>query len=106
MFVFAILFFGIMTDAGMLDPIIDRYIAQSPDMAAYFLNADGTPKAIGTLLKNPALAAVLERIAKEGPDALYHGPIADEIARKVPRICAMAIPPDDGGGIPQTFHCL
>ena len=26
MFVFAILFFGIMTDAGMLDPIIDRIL--------------------------------------------------------------------------------
>ncbi len=61
----------------------DRYIAQSPDMAAYFLNADGTPKAIGSVLKNPALADVFKRIAKEGPDALYHGPIADEIARKV-----------------------
>ncbi|AZF08944.1 Gamma-glutamyltranspeptidase [Pseudomonas sp. R2-37-08W] len=61
----------------------DRFIAQSPDMAAYFLNADGSPKATGTLLKNPALAKVFKRIAKEGPDALYHGPIADEIARKV-----------------------
>ena len=27
MFVFAILYFGIMTDAGMLDPIIDRILA-------------------------------------------------------------------------------
>ncbi|NVZ19388.1 gamma-glutamyltransferase [Pseudomonas costantinii] len=61
----------------------DRYIPQSPDMAAYFLNADSTPKATGTLLKNPALANVFKRIAKEGPDALYHGPIADEIARKI-----------------------
>ncbi|OPA94025.1 gamma-glutamyltransferase [Pseudomonas fluorescens] len=61
----------------------DRFIAQSPEMAAYFLTADGTPKATGTLLKNPALAAVFKRIAKEGPDALYHGAIADEIARKV-----------------------
>ncbi|WP_412547862.1 gamma-glutamyltransferase family protein [Pseudomonas sp. PDM05] len=61
----------------------DRYIPQSPDMAAYFLNADGTPKATGTRLKNPALAAVFKRIANEGPDALYHGPIAAEIARKV-----------------------
>ena len=61
----------------------DRHIAQSPEMAAYFLNADGTPKATGTLLKNPALANVFKRIAKEGPDALYQGPIADEIARKV-----------------------
>ena len=61
----------------------DRYIPQSPDMAAYFLNADGTPKATGTRLKNPALAAVFKRIANEGPDALYRGPIAAEIARKV-----------------------
>ncbi|PQZ86643.1 MULTISPECIES: gamma-glutamyltransferase [Pseudomonas] len=61
----------------------DRYIPQSPDMAAYFLNADGTPKATGAQLHNPALAAVFKRIAKEGPDALYQGPIADEIARKV-----------------------
>lgn len=61
----------------------DRHIPRSPAMAAYFLNADGTPKATGTLLKNPALANVFKRIAKEGPDALYHGPIADEIARKV-----------------------
>ena len=61
----------------------DRFIALSPDMAAYFLNADGSPKATGTLLKNPALAVVFKRIAKEGPDALYQGPIAEEIARKV-----------------------
>jgi len=61
----------------------DRYIPKSPEMAAYFLNADGTAKATGTLLKNPALAAVFKRIAMEGPDALYHGPIADEIVRKV-----------------------
>lgn len=61
----------------------DPFVAQSPDMAAYFLNADGTLKAAGTQLKNPALAAVFKRIAKEGPDALYRGPIADEIARKV-----------------------
>lgn len=61
----------------------DRYIPKSPEMAAYFLNGDGTAKATGTLLKNPALAAVFKRIAMEGPDALYHGPIANEIARKV-----------------------
>lgn len=61
----------------------DPYIAQSPEMAAYFLNADGSPKATGTLLQNPALAQVFKRIAKEGPDALYTGPIADEMVRKV-----------------------
>ncbi|QLG91309.1 gamma-glutamyltransferase [Pseudomonas yamanorum] len=61
----------------------DRYITRSPEMTAYFLNADGTPKATGTLLKNQPLANVLKRIAKEGPDALYHGAIAEEITRKV-----------------------
>nr|WP_207201836.1 gamma-glutamyltransferase [Pseudomonas sp. TH32] len=61
----------------------DRYMSRSPEMTAYFLNADGSPKATGTLLKNPALANVFKRIAKEGPDALYYGPIAEEITRKV-----------------------
>nr|WP_218171876.1 gamma-glutamyltransferase [Pseudomonas yamanorum] len=63
--------------------VADRYMSRSPEMTAYFLNADGSPKATGTLLKNPALANVFKRIAKEGPDALYYGPIAEEIARKV-----------------------
>jgi gamma-glutamyltranspeptidase/glutathione hydrolase len=61
----------------------DSSMQRSPDMMAYFLNADGSPKAVGTQLKNPALAAVLKRIAKEGPDALYKGPIAEEIVAKV-----------------------
>ncbi len=61
----------------------DPFLPRSPDMAAYFLNADGSPKAVGTLLKNPALAKVLKRIAAEGPSALYQGPIAQEIVAKV-----------------------
>ncbi|MFJ7315974.1 gamma-glutamyltransferase [Pseudomonas sp. NPDC098747] len=61
------------------DPVIRR----SPDMAAYFLNGDGSVKAVGTRLQNPALAAVLKRIASEGADALYTGPIAEEIVAKV-----------------------
>ena len=61
----------------------DASMRSSPDMVAYFMNADGSPKAAGTLLKNPALAAVLKRIAKEGPDALYTGAVAQEIVAKV-----------------------
>ena len=61
----------------------DSSLRSSPDMVAYFLNADGSPKAVGTRLKNPALAAVLQRIANEGPDALYQGAIAQEIVDKV-----------------------
>lgn len=61
----------------------DSSMPRSPDMMAYFRNADGSPKAVGTPLKNPALAAVLRRIAKEGADAFYKGPIAEEIVAKV-----------------------
>jgi gamma-glutamyltranspeptidase/glutathione hydrolase len=61
----------------------DSSMRSSPDMVDYFLNADGSPKAAGTLLKNPALAVVLKRIANEGPDALYKGAIAQEIVTKV-----------------------
>ena len=61
----------------------DPVIRKSPDMAAYFLNRDGSVKAVGTRLQNPALAAVFKRIANEGPDALYKGSIAEEIVAKV-----------------------
>ncbi|VVO42190.1 Glutathione hydrolase proenzyme [Pseudomonas fluorescens] len=61
----------------------DSSMPRSPEMMAYFRNADGSPKVSGTNLKNPALAAVLKRIAHEGPDALYKGPVAEEIATKV-----------------------
>ncbi|MFY0729273.1 gamma-glutamyltransferase [Pseudomonas sp. NFX15] len=61
----------------------DSSMSRSPEMMAYFRNADGSPKAVGTNLKNPALAAVFKRVAHEGPDALYKGPVAEEIAAKV-----------------------
>lgn len=61
----------------------DSSMPRSAEMMAYFRNADGSPKAAGTNLKNPALAAVFKRIAHEGPDALYKGPVAEEIAAKV-----------------------
>nr|WP_085986948.1 gamma-glutamyltransferase [Pseudomonas fuscovaginae] len=59
------------------------FLPESPAMAAYFLEPDGRPKAVGTTLKNPALAAVLKRIASEGGDALYKGHIAEEIVAAV-----------------------
>ena len=61
----------------------DSSMQRSPEMMAYFRNADGSPKAVGTNLKNPALADVFSRIAHEGADALYKGPVAEEIAARV-----------------------
>ena len=44
---------------------------------------DGSPKPVGTLLKNTALADTLRRIATQGANAFYSGEIAHDIAEKV-----------------------
>ena len=54
-----------------------------PEAAAYFLNADGTAKPLGTVIKNPAYAATLASLASSGADALYTGPIAENIVKKI-----------------------
>ncbi|MFJ4348964.1 gamma-glutamyltransferase [Pseudomonas sp. NPDC089401] len=61
----------------------DPYIAQSPAMAGYFLDAQGKPLAIGTRLRNPALAQTFERIAGQGVDAFYAGEIAEAMVAAV-----------------------
>ena len=50
---------------------------------SYFYNADGTPKAVGTILVNPDYAASLRAIKAGGADALLTGPIAQDIVDKI-----------------------
>lgn len=56
---------------------------RDPQAAAYFLNPDFTPKALGSTLRNPAYAATLTTLAQEGADAFYSGPIAQSIVDKI-----------------------
>ncbi|RQS63411.1 gamma-glutamyltransferase family protein [Burkholderia sp. Bp8963] len=58
-------------------------LKRDPEAAAYFLNADGSPKTLGTLLKNPAYAQTLTLIAQTGANALYTGQIAQDIVAKI-----------------------
>lgn len=58
-------------------------LATDPAAAAYFLNPDGSAKAAGTLLQNPAYAQVLARIAWAGARAFYEGPVARAIVDAV-----------------------
>ena len=51
--------------------------------SGYFFDAAGAPKPVGTVLKNPAYAAVLRGIAKRGVKAFYEGPVAEDIVRRV-----------------------
>jgi gamma-glutamyltranspeptidase/glutathione hydrolase len=58
-------------------------LLRDPDAAAYFLNADSSPKALGTIIKNPDYAQTLSAIAKGGANAFYTGPIAQSIVNKI-----------------------
>lgn len=49
----------------------------------YFFDASGHAKPVGTVLKNPAYAAVLRGIAKNGPKAFYEGGVAEDIVSRV-----------------------
>lgn len=54
-----------------------------PQTAAWLFPLGGDSPAVGALLRNPALAAVLRAVAAEGAAALQQGPVAADIARRV-----------------------
>ena len=57
--------------------------ALSAEGRALFYQADGSPKPVGTLVKNPAFAAFLEGIAARGAESFYVGPNAQAIVATV-----------------------
>jgi CitMHS family citrate-Mg2+:H+ or citrate-Ca2+:H+ symporter len=74
MFVFAILYFGIMTDAGMLDPIIDRIlrtvgakptrIVMGSALLALLIHLDGSG-AVCFLIAIPAMLPLYEKLGMD-----------------------------------------
>ena len=60
----------------------NRQLFEQEAARAYFY-PDGQAAPVGHLLKNPALARVLRRIANEGVRAFYEGEVADDIVRAV-----------------------
>jgi gamma-glutamyltranspeptidase/glutathione hydrolase len=54
-----------------------------PATAALFLDADGTPRDVGTVFTNPALAKTYERIAHLGAKGFYRGAVADALVDAV-----------------------
>ena len=70
-----------------VSPRLNTLIAEEknlqPAARAYFQDADGKPRAVGSILRNPAYAATLRRIAAEGADAFYSGAIAQDIVDTV-----------------------
>jgi gamma-glutamyltranspeptidase/glutathione hydrolase len=76
-------------DGFIVSPRLAGYIvshapqAMTPDVTAYFTKPDGKRYVAGDLLKNPAYAATLRRIGREGPAALLSGPIAAHIVARL-----------------------
>jgi gamma-glutamyltranspeptidase / glutathione hydrolase len=59
--------------------------ADFPATAALYLDPDGTPKDVGTTIRNPDLARTYALIARFGADFLYRGPLARAIVDTVTR---------------------
>ena len=60
----------------------------APAARSYFFDTTGSPRPIGHRLKNPAYAATLEALSRDGADAFYAGPIAEAVvsaAREAPK---------------------
>ena len=61
----------------------DTYLPLWEPTKSFFYGADGKAKPVGTLMKNPAFAVVLRRMAAEGTSALYTGQIAADVVQTV-----------------------
>jgi gamma-glutamyltranspeptidase/glutathione hydrolase len=76
-------------EGAPIGPRLHRQLSDTPTLrddpraAALYFNADGRPRAVGERVRNPALAAVLRRIAAEGPGAMQQGAIAADIVARV-----------------------
>jgi gamma-glutamyltranspeptidase/glutathione hydrolase len=62
------------------EPNVD-FFDDIPSTAAIYLDPDGTPRDVGSTLRNPDLARTYDLIARFGPRAFYTGPVARATAR-------------------------
>lgn len=67
----------------LADPSVSSSLRRDAAAAAYFYEPDGRARAAGTVLRNPALAAVLRDVAQRGSMALHEGPVARDMVAKV-----------------------
>ncbi|WP_301846825.1 gamma-glutamyltransferase [Rhodococcus pyridinivorans] len=88
---------GIVISDRLAQSIADsaEQLAVDDEARAYFLQADGSPKAAGETLTNPAMAKTLSAIATDGANAFYTGDIAAGIVESTGT--------DSGGRTPGTM---
>jgi gamma-glutamyltranspeptidase/glutathione hydrolase len=68
------------TFASQTEPNVD-WFNDIPSTAALYLDPDGTPRDVGSTLRNPDLARTYRLIARMGTRGFYRGPLADAMSR-------------------------
>lgn len=58
-------------------------LKHSAEAMEIYFQPDGSPKPVGSILRNPKLAALLSLVAEKGADAFYTGPAADKLRAAV-----------------------
>ena len=66
-----------------IEAAAERGLTNFDTTKAYFYNEDGTARAAGSILKNPAFAETLKLIAEQGSTPFYEGSIAEAIVEAV-----------------------
>tara|TARA_R110002012_G_scaffold8869_10_gene40800 strand:+ start:288 stop:2078 length:1791 start_codon:yes stop_codon:yes gene_type:complete len=61
----------------------DELLRQDPIARQFYYDEEGQALAVGAILKNPALAEILRRVAASGSDAFYEGRVAEDIVERV-----------------------
>jgi gamma-glutamyltranspeptidase/glutathione hydrolase len=79
-----------LAEAGApIGPRLHRQLSDTPTLrddpraAALYFRADGSPRAVGERVQNPALAAVLRRLAAEGAGVMQQGAVAADVVARV-----------------------
>ena len=67
------------TFVSQTEPNVD-WFNDIPSTAAIYLDPDGTPRDVGTTLRNEDLARTYRRLGREGVDWFYRGPVASAMA--------------------------
>src|SRR5829696_7040565 len=78
---------GFTVDETFADQVEDNegFFDDVPSTATLYLDPDGTPRDVGTTLRNTDLARAYERIGRHGSKGFYEGPIARAIVAAVRR---------------------
>ncbi|MGA2045115.1 MAG: gamma-glutamyltransferase [Roseiarcus sp.] len=76
---------GVAVDDDLADslPAGAPRLALHPASARIFLKPDGTPKTLGDRLPLDDLAATLDRIAAQGAEGFYAGPVAEKMVASI-----------------------